>query len=293
MDSPDFATLVDQAWSDHARSPQAVADRLEAARPKLQSADDLRNWLAVWVHVTADHLGQWPRSLRELQALRGHGAADAGVDALLGRYEAALTLCSGDAAALDGLPPADRCAALATAAPMLAGQQRFDEAVATYDQALQLAAPGWADDAPAVRALAVGGNNLAEYLEEHTQRTPAQTRGMLRAAESALVNWQRCGNWMNDERAAFRLARSLMLAGQPEAAVRHAERCLKVCLEHDAPFEAFFAHSVLAQARHAAGDHAGAHAARAAAETVHAGLGADERPWCEAELRLLAALGSA
>ena len=68
-----------------------------------------------------------------------------------------------------------------------AAKGAFDAALATYRQALHGAEAGLPADSPAIRALAIGGNNLAAALEEKTDRTPAQTAGMVDAARAALA----------------------------------------------------------------------------------------------------------
>jgi hypothetical protein len=90
---------------------------------------------------------------------------------------------------------------------------------------------------------------------------------------------------LEEERAEYRLARSLLQAELPEAAGQHAQRCLDICLAHAAPyFEQFFAYAVQALAARAAGDAAAYSAHRAQALARHAQLGADEQRWCVAEL---------
>jgi hypothetical protein len=192
---------------------------------------------------------------------------------------------------MDGLQGAERVGALAAAAAMQAGRRSFDAALATYRQALHGAEPGLPADSPAIRALAIGGNNLAAALEEKTDRTPAQTAGMVDAARAALAQWQRAGTWLEEERAEYRLAHSLLQAGSPAAAVEPARRCVAICTQQAAaPFERFFGHAVLAQALRASGDLAASEAERAQARSCFEQVATDERVWCEAELARLDAL---
>ena len=74
---------------------------------------------------------------------------------------------------------------LATASSALAALGEWKRAIAAYEEALQLAAPGPEPGSPALRALAVGGNNLAASLEEKSDRDAVETRGMVTAAEGA------------------------------------------------------------------------------------------------------------
>ena len=76
------------------------------------------------------------------------------------------------------------------------------------------AVAGLPPESPAIRALAVGGNNLAAALEAKTDRDPTETRGMIDAAEGGLKYWKQAGTWLEEERAEYRLARSLLQAGE-------------------------------------------------------------------------------
>jgi hypothetical protein len=69
-------------------------------------------------------------------------------------------------------------------------------------------------DAAAQRALAAAGNNLAAGLEEKPDRDAAGTAGMVAAAQAGVECWRRAGTWLEHERAEYRLARSLLAAGQ-------------------------------------------------------------------------------
>jgi len=109
------------------------------------------------------------------------------------------------------------------------------------------------------------------------------------AAEGGLAYWKRAGTWLEEERAEYRLAKSLLQAGRADDAVAAARRCLDVCERNDAPaFERFFAFAALAAAERAAGRPAEAAAAREHCRAQFDALPADERPWCEADLRALA-----
>ena len=67
--------------------------------------------------------------------------------------------------------------------------------------------------------------------------------------------WRLAGTWLEEERAEYRLTRSLLQAGNHEGAVEHAHRCIDVCAANEAPpFERFFGYVVLAIAQSRAGD---------------------------------------
>jgi len=284
----DFDSFLQRAWTDHADAPEDVAGRLAGALTLVERPGQAARLAALVVHVAGEHLGRWSDALELLAALRRQEVLDAEDHRALDRHAAALRLAAGQADAVAGLSTADAAAALAGAAAILAGRSDWAGAIARYDQALAAAAGGLPDGAPALRALAVAGNNLAAALEELAERSEAQVQAMVRAAEAGLTYWRRAGSWLEEERAEHRLASSLLCAGQVAAAVQAADRCLAVCTREDAPaLERFFAHAVRSRALHASGAPAAAAAASEAARVAFAQLAAEDRPWCEAELRAL------
>jgi len=224
--------------------------------------------------------------------LRGLFVDDDAAEAMaaIDRGVATLGCASGDRRALDALAETDRIAVLGAVAAALAGRQRFDEAIAAYRDALQRADAGLPPGSPALRALAVGGNNLAVALEEKADRDPQETAGMLLAAQAGLDYWKRAGTWLEEQRAHYRLARSRLAAGLPGAAIDSAQECLAVCAAHHAPaIEQFFGYAALALAQRAAGDAAAFGASRRRALELHRALPEGERAWCTSDLAALEA----
>ncbi|MCO5164755.1 MAG: hypothetical protein M9894_00085 [Planctomycetes bacterium] len=272
---PTIDALVQQGWADHERDPEGVLARVREALPRVDAPAPLPALAALVVHVAGEHLGRWAEGLALLDALAARAHDPAGAEAqALRRSRAALLLCQGDRAgadaALEGAQPADlspasaRVRALAVAASALAGQRRTAEARALFEEALALAgdAPTAAD--PATRALAVTGNNLACALEERPDRAPEDDRLLELAATTARRCWEVAGGWVEVERAEYRLAMTKLALGRAQEAVTHAAACLAGCEANGAgPDELLFAHEVVARARRAAGDEAGAAAARA------------------------------
>jgi len=286
----DCATLVDTGWNDHAERPAEVADRLAGGLDTIASTDDALGFARLAAHVYGEHLGRFEDGIALLERVAALPVATAdAAAAALRRHIATLRFASGDATCLAPLSTDDRVAVLALGASTLAGRGAFAAAIAAYRDATALAADGLPAGSPAVRALAAGGNNLAAALEEKPSRDPDEARGMVEAAEGGLRYWKQAGTWLEEERALYRLAQSLLKAGRAKEAVASAQRCLDVCEGNDAPpFERFFAFAALAAAQRAAGVPAAADAARARCRAVFDTLPADERPWCEAELRGLA-----
>jgi tetratricopeptide (TPR) repeat protein len=279
--------FIATAWNDHGDHPEEVADRLAGALDMLESPTSVSPFVRIVTHVFGEHLARWSDGIALLESLRGrpqlngdHAAAGA-----ITRSVAALRFAGNLDTSLAQLSTDDRIAALATAASALAAQRGWKRAIAAYEEALRLAEPGLPSGSPALRALAVAGNNMAASLEEKPDRDPVETRGMVVAAEGGLRYWRLAGTWLEEERAEYRLARSLLQAGDPAAAVEHARRCVDICAANDAPaFERFFGYAVLAIA-HARGGDGAAHAtARQLALDQYAAVAPEEQQWCKAEL---------
>ena len=287
-----FDAFVEAAWADHNDHAPEVAQRLAESVAIVTTAEQVAPYAALVAHVYGEHLGKWEHGLGVLQSLRQKPAchADAASLAALARHEAALRYASGDTPPFDELRSDHRIAALAAAAAMLAGRSEWARAVRAFDDALQGAADGLPADSPAIRALAVAGNNLAAALEEKTDRSAEQTRAMRAAAQAGLAYWRRAGSWLEVERAEYRLARSCLQAGDADAALHSAQRCVAVCETNRAPaMERFFGHVVLALAQRAAGDPLAFERARQQAREWFGSVPADERSGCDSDLAELGA----
>lgn len=287
-----FDAFLKTAWNDHAERTDEVADRLSASLPLLTAPENIAPFARLATHVFGEHLGQWQRGIALLDALRGLPvyAGNAAAASAVATSIAALRFVGGDASALRALPHEDRVAALATASAAFAGRADFRQAIAAYETALREARDGLPAGSPAHRALAIGGNNLACELEQKMDRDDDETRGMVVGAEGALEYWKLAGTWLEEERAEYRLTRSLLKARQPAPAIASAERCIAVCRANGAPpFEQFFAYAVLAFAQRAAGECEAAAAAQSLAWQMYAQVPEDERQWCADDLAELEA----
>jgi len=287
-----LASFLEAAWNQHAEHPLEVADRLATSMHLVDTATQIAPYAHLVAHVCGEHLGQWQRGLDLLDALGRLPAYDGGAEAAgaLARWAAVLRCAMGERAALAGLSLEDRVWVLAGVAAACAGRGQYHAAIEAYSEALRTAQPGLPAGSRALRALAVGGNNLAAALEEKTDRDDAETAGMVLAAECGLTYWRQAGTWLEEERAEYRLARSLLQAGRARDAIEAARRCVDGCLRNDAPaFERFFGHVALALAQRAVGDANGFQAARRTAEELHEQVPSDDRKWCAEALAELAA----
>ncbi len=281
------------AWSDHGDRPQEVAERLAGSIGLIRSSQEFAPYVRLVVHVYGEHLGQWRRGEELLAQLRNVPAFDASPDADLPIEQAVATMrfASGDAAALDSLSVDGRVSALATVASAFAARDELQKAIDAYQRALDAAVVGLPAGSPAIRSLAVAGNNLAAVLEGKLDRDEVQTEAMLAAAAAGLKYWKQAGTWLEEERAEYRLARSQLQAGLAHDAIASAQRCISICRRSGAsPFEQFFGLAVLAMAQWNAGDRFGSDANRAEARRQLDLVSDEERQWCSVDLAELDAL---
>ena len=285
-----FEQLIETAWTEHGDRPQEVADRLAVLLPMITSGEHVAPFARIVTHVYGEHLGQCDRGVALLESVRRLPpySDTPAVGGMIARSVATLRYVAGDTGSVNRLPVEERTAALATAASALTAREEWKRALAAYAQAIELAA-GLPEGSPAFRALAIGGNNLSAALEDRDPRDRAETDGMVAAARGGLAFWRRAGTWLEEERALYRLARSLLAAGQPVEAIQHAQQCADVCAANRAPaFERFFASAVLARAYRESDRAADYRKARNEALDWFDQVPDYEREWCEADLAELA-----
>lgn len=258
----------------------------------VQAPENCSPFVGLLTHVYGEHLGLWHRGvelleeLRDLPALNGSSIAAGAISRGIGT----LRYAGGEAGALEGLSEEDRVRALATASSALAARQDYARAIDAFDRALQVAQAGLPSGSLGIRALAAHGNNLAVELERKRDRDAHETTAMIRSAEAALSHWKLAGTWLEEERAEYRLARSLLQAERPQVACESANRCLALCESQDAPpFEKFFAHAVVALAERELGNTASFESHLGLAKAYLEQIPQAERQWCEDDLRELEA----
>ena len=281
-----YADFIATAWNDHADDAAAVARRLAEPQARPPTAADIVPFSRLVTHVYGEHLARWQDGVDLLASLRDLPAWEDGGDAAAAaaRGIAVLRYAGGSDTSLAGLGRDDAITVLATAASALGEQRDFARAGAAYADALARAAAPPKPSVPAARALAIGGNGLATTLGQKPDRSAAETALMLTAARGGLDYWRIAGGWLEEERAHYRLARSLLQAGDPLAAIESARHCVAVCEANAAPaFERYFGHAVVAIAARAAGDPGTYAVARERALACYAEVPADERPWCAQE----------
>jgi hypothetical protein len=91
----------------------------------------------------------------------------------------------------------------------------------------------------AQRWFAVEFNNRAWDLIEQPSRTAEQVQELIHAAHAAAVHWQAVGTPLQAQRAENLLATAYCVAGKPEPALRHAQRCLALSEQNASEESAF------------------------------------------------------
>lgn len=281
-----FSEFLETAWAEHGERPAEVADRIAASFDLVTASEEVEPFVRLLAHVYGEHLGAYDAGIALMHSLRTREVcASEGAARAIAVRIAALRHAAAEQDALQGLTNEESVTALATAAAMLAGRNEYVRAIDVYRDAVQRSASPLAKGSPMARALAVGGNNLACALEQKPERSASETAGMIMAAERAREFWRIAGTWLEEERAEYRLARSLLAAGRPHDALEAARRGVAVCEANDAPvIERFFASVVLALAHAACGHDAASDAARRSALAMHERVPADQRAWCEGDL---------
>lgn len=290
----DLDTWLDDAWNRHADAPAAVMAALASTGAGLARDDDgIGRLLHLAHHLAGAHLvepAERAAGRALLAALTALPAAGAAARASAAQYDRALALTGGEASATAGLAAPEAVRVMALAAANLA-EREPKRAGSLLGQAVAAAEAAALPDAdPAVRALAMAGNNIAAALDERPALDDAMRGLMLQAAQVGLACWRRAGTWLHEERAHYRLARSHRKAGDPARARQHAQACLAlVAANGDEPLERFFGEEALGLAEAAAGDAAAHGRALAAARATFARLSPDDQSWCRASLDGLAA----
>ena len=281
----DFDDWLNRAWDEHAQDPAGVAARLGAEGIALAAADaDLAALARLAHHLFGEHLGRLDDGRALLQRLATQPAAGDATRSAARLLEASLVLTGGgDPRA--GLGASERIRVTGLAAGNLSGRDAARAGVLLREALAEAEGAALADDDPAVRALAVTGNNVAAALEEQPERSDAERALMILAAQTGRAYWARAGSWLEVERAEYRLSRSCAAAGDAEGARRHAQECLRIVTEHgDAPLEAFFGQEALAWAERAAGNVTACAAAVAAAAAAFEQIEESDRSWCRPTL---------
>jgi hypothetical protein len=282
----DYDTFLDQAWTDHATDPAAVAQRLaEQALAHVTEPGRVIPVAHLAHHVFGEHLGQWASGLVFLGRLRALPVVQDDAAAAIHRFQAALQLAAGQADPRATLDAGTRIRITALAAANLALHDAPRSAALLEEAVAAAEAAALPDQDPAHRNLGIAGNGIAGTLEDKPGRSADDTRLMLRAAQVARRFWALAGTWLETERADYRLAMSHLQAGDLPRARQHAQDCLEIVqAQGNVPLEAFFGWEALGRVERAAANTTGHRQALAQAEAAFAALSEADQGWCRPSL---------
>jgi hypothetical protein len=258
--------LLHEGWDYHDKESEHLARELEAAAGEGVAPELLGPFLHLSAHTIGEHLADWPRALElakrvldgrmpVLETAKAWGwlyvAAALAGDSL----EAAHAELSYLKAASDDFGAAllDMRFMLAAA---LIGSKRTPEGIRLYRSALDLVGE-IPQSALLDRTIAVASNNLGWELYEMPSRAPDEDALMQLAADTSLVFWLKCGNWINEERGCY-LKALVANVGDPRAGLAHADAALGVIAANsERPLDAALLHLARAVSFAALGDTVG------------------------------------
>ncbi|EKO3824340.1 MULTISPECIES: hypothetical protein [Vibrio] len=239
----DFDAFINQSWQRHEAQPQQTYNQLEQALSEVEDTNHAERILPLMLHTSIGHLHDPSQFLSSLDKLENGVATQC-----LARQRAkavAQYFVDQNTDPITDLDDVDQRRVFAQIANELSAMNELEQA-STW---LAKAANGIDSDQaaePLARSIAITGNNLACQYEELETRSEAQAEHMLEAATLALEYWKVAGGWMQEERAEYRLAMSLLKAGNPLKAKVHADRCEAICRQNgEDAFELFYAHDLL------------------------------------------------
>lgn len=278
-----FDDYLQKSWGIHAEQSPALADGFAEAAALAENSTQLSQLVGLVTHVMGEHLGRWQDGINLLEAFKKHPAfqLESEIDFAIRRSAAVLKVAQGGELPGHDFSLSDRIRIGAVAASALAERQT-NRAQSLLQEALKLARTGIEKSDPAIRALAIAGNNLAVALEEKGARTSEETELMILSAKTGLEYWSIAGSWIETSRAEYRLAMSYLKAQQFTLAFEHAQKCLDMCLQNQAgAFDLFFAYEAIAKVRLADGKDVQAQQAIQKSAEQLTQLDQGDRDYCE------------
>lgn len=243
--------LIRDGWAYHDTESERLATELEAANFDELTGDMPGQCLRLSNHTIGEHLADWPRARRFAEAVWLAQKHQSPGEAFSANLAVARFMDGAEALAqqaeIDALQKADdQLAAYLTVksliAGALAGSRRFSDAGLVIVAANHLAMDLNASEA-ANRSMAVANNNLASDLVESLELDANGVRLMLDCAEAAQTFWNRCGTWVNEERALYLLALVHNRSGDHRLGLEHALAALDVIAENgEEPVDEAFIH---------------------------------------------------
>ncbi len=281
-----FETYINEAWNLHVTDSQKAFNNLAIGFELLADEKDVLSLAHFILHVSGEHLQNFTEGILALKNLEKKITVTPETKNILLRGQAILEIASGIQVELEKFSTSDQIIIYARLSAIKVEMKKISEAKKVIDRALNLVSlhelPG---KDPAFRVLAIVGNNTASTLEEKMNRTIEEAELMLFMAQIARVYWEKAGTWMEVERAEYRLSASNLQASYFDRALIHAENCLRICQENNAPaLEFFFGYEMLAKVEQGRGNSVGFNLALIKMKENFERLASNDQAWCKEAL---------
>lgn len=285
----EFNQYLEQAWTDHATDALKVAQTFSKGISLIRKESEVADLAQLMTHVLGQHLAQFDSAIDWLKKLSRHNLATSPESQkFLQRLIVGMSLAAGKNSNLEEFSTSDRIRVLTTATNALSEQKDLEKIKFFFKSALDLAQTKLPEEDPAFRALAITGNNLAGVYSDRTLPAPEEMELMILGAEVARKYWEIAGNWLNVERAEYRLSQVYLKCGDLKRALEHAQTCIEISGANSAPpLELFFGYEALALVEKARSNQKGFEIAFKHAETYFHQLADADKTWCEKSLKAL------
>ena len=206
--------LINGGWGRHETETEAVASELEEHVGLVADPGQAAAFSALASHAVGEHLGDWGRAARLIEAAVKGIQDDAALTSSLILLGVSLEFCEdadGAAAAFDrarALAGDDAVVGVRThlaRASAYMGIGTSADLLREHQSAMEIVGE-MSETASVDRLVAIISNNAASHLMEQDELSGEEAEGMLRIAGVAKESWTRAGDWVNHERADYLMA---------------------------------------------------------------------------------------
>lgn len=242
--------LLNEADAIHDDDPARGAELLRGIDAASLPADQRPLYAFLLNHVFGEKLGDWSAAHARQGALQQ--VAGAPLPAVLHRHAAVAARLAGDASAAGtatqslataagvSLEQAGELVVLAAASMQVEGLAAAAAGRLAHSALQALQSGHWQAAGPLDVPAAAQCNNLGSSLVDRPVADlpdPDLREGLALAADRARWLWQRAGDWVNHERAAYLCAMAASALGDADGALRHAQSGLALIDANDAAGE--------------------------------------------------------
>jgi hypothetical protein len=242
----DAQALLDEADAIHDADPARGAELLRGIDAASLPADQRPLYAFLLNHVFGEKLGDWTEAHTRQGVLQR--TAGAPLPAVLHRHSAVAARLAGDASAAGtatqslataagvSLEQAGDLVVLAATTLQVDGLAAAPAAQLARSALQALQVGHWQEEGPLDVPAAAQCNNLGSSLVDRPVADladPALREALALAADRAQWLWQRAGDWVNHERAAYLCAMAASALGDADGALRHARAGLALIDAND------------------------------------------------------------